>query len=78
MTRSKSKAEDDQRSKGSADRVSKEHGGEVVEAIAPEELELMNDPECKHDNLVRDETETDFNAFQCSNSKCGIVVLFDK
>lgn len=54
------------------------HGGELVEAVAPEELESVNDAECKHEKLVRDETETDFNAFVCANPNCGVVVLFDK
>lgn len=78
MTRSKSRAEDDRRAEGSKGRVESTHGGEIVEAIAPEELELINDPECKHETLVRDETETEFNAFVCANPDCGIVALYDK
>jgi len=54
------------------------HGGELVEAIAPEELQPVNDASCKHENLVPDPTETDFNAFTCANEKCGVVLLFDK
>lgn len=78
MTRSSSKEEDARRAEASKGRVDTTHGGELVEAIAPEEVELMNDPECKHEQLVRDETETDFNAFVCANPKCGIVAVFDK
>lgn len=78
MTRSKSKAEDEQRLKGAPDRVSKEHGGTLVEAVAPEELESFNDADCKHENLIRDESETQWNAFICANTKCNEVVLFDK
>lgn len=78
MTRSNSRAEDDRRAEYSDGRMKKTHGGEVVESIAPEEVELINDPECKHEQLVRDESETDFNAFVCANPKCGIVLLFDK
>jgi hypothetical protein len=59
-------------------RVDKEHGGEIVEAIAPKELELMNDPNCKHENMTRDPSETDFNAFICDNPKCGIIAILDK
>lgn len=58
--------------------MQKAHGGELVEAVAQEELTLMNDVDCKHDRLIRDETETEFNAFICANNKCNEVVLFDK
>lgn len=61
-----------------ASRVSKSHGGELVEAISMEDLELMNDPECKHENMIRDETETMGNAFVCANPKCGIVAIYNK
>lgn len=76
MTKSKSRAEDDERAKGSQSRMGETHGGEVVEAIAPEELVTVNDAECKHDNLTRDESETDFVAFTCDNPACGVVVLY--
>lgn len=76
--RSKSKAEDSRRRDEAPDRVTKEHGGELVEAISEEELSLVNDPKCKHVKLVRDPSEKDFNAFICSNADCGVVVLFDK
>lgn len=76
--RSKSKSEDERRAETSKGRIDSTHGGELVEAIAPEELEPINDPECKHERLVRDESEKDFNAFMCANSDCGIVVVFDK
>lgn len=78
MTRSNSPQEDERRAEVAKGRVEKTHGGEVVESIAPEDVELMNDPECKHEQLVRDETETDFNGFICANPDCGVVVLFDK
>lgn len=78
MTRSKSRKEDNARNEERPDKVTRSHGGEVVEAIAPEEVELMNEPDCKHKTLVRDPSETEFNAFICTNPKCGVVVLFDK
>lgn len=78
MTRSSSRKEDKARSEERPDKVTRDHGGELVEAIAPEELELMNEPDCKHELLVRDASETEFNGFICSNPKCGVVVLFDK
>lgn len=78
MTRSNSKEEDARRAEASKGRVETTHGGDVVEAIAPEDVELMNDPECQHVTLVRDPTETEFNAFICANPKCGIVAVFDK
>lgn len=78
MTRSNSRQEDDRRGESTADRVTKTHGGQIVQAIAPEELESFNDAECKHEKLVRDESETEFNAFVCANPKCGEVVLFNK
>jgi len=59
-------------------RVSQEHGGDLVEAISPEQITQVNDPNCKHERAVRDFTEKDFIAFQCANPKCGLVVLFNK
>lgn len=78
MTRSKSKAEDDRKLEGAPDRVTKTHGGRLVEAVAPEDLESFNDATCKHEKLVRDESETDFNAFLCANPQCSEVFLYDK
>lgn len=59
-------------------RLDKEHGGEMVEAISTDELESVNDAGCQHKLLVRDASETEFNAFMCSNPECGVVVLYDK
>lgn len=78
MTRSHSRAEDDHRDETTISAIKKKHGGETVESIAPEDLESFNDAECKHERLVRDETETEFIAFMCANEKCHEVVLFDK
>ena len=58
--------------------MDKTHGGELVEAVSLEELESMNDADCKHEDLIRDETETEFNAFTCTNPKCNEAVLFKK
>lgn len=76
MTKSKSKAEDERREPES--RVNKVHGGKLVEAVAPEDLESMNDADCKHEKLIRDASETDFNAFMCANPNCNEVMLYDK
>lgn len=57
---------------------SKKHGGDLVEAISVDELEPMNEPDCKHEMMQRDFTETDYLAFVCANEKCGLVKLFDK
>lgn len=78
MTKSTSRAEDERRGEERPDRVTKTHGGQVVEAISLDELESVNDAECKHEKLVRDESETDFLAFVCANPKCSEVVLFNK
>ena len=78
MTRSSNKEEDQRREETQPNRVSKTHGGELVEAIAPEELESFNDADCQHERLVRDSSETEYNAFVCANPKCNEVVLFDK
>jgi hypothetical protein len=78
MTRSKSRAEDDDKLKGAPDKVTAKHGGKVVEAISEDELISVHDSECKHKNLVRDPSETEFNAFMCANPNCAVVVLFDK
>lgn len=59
-------------------RIDKVHGGELVEAIAPQDLISFNDADCKHEKLVRDPSEKDFNAFVCANEKCGEVLLFYK
>lgn len=76
--RSSSKQEDQRREEQAPNRITKLHGGELVEAIAPEELESFNDADCKHNTLVRDASETEYNAFICANPKCNEVVLFDK
>ena len=76
--RSDSHQEDERRAKENPGRVTSTHGGELVEAIAPEELVSVHDSACKHEKLVRDETETDFNAFMCANPDCGEVMLYDK
>lgn len=78
MTRSKDKQEDERKATEAPGRVKSTHGGELVDAIAPEELISVNDADCKHEKLVRDETETDFIAFMCANPNCGEVMLYDK
>lgn len=78
MTRNKNKQEDERQSKEAPGRVTKTHGGELVEAIAPEELVSVHDSSCKHEKLVRDESETDFIAFTCANNACHEVMLYDK
>ena len=78
MTKSNSKEEDERRATAAPDRVTKTHGGELVEAISPEDLVSFNDADCKHDKLVLDPTETDFKAFMCANPLCNEVMLYDK
>lgn len=78
MTKSESRQEDDRRSEASPDRVTKVHGGQVAESISVDELESFNDADCKHEKLVRDPSETEFNAFICANPNCSEVVLFNK
>lgn len=78
MARSDSHAEDERREAATPSRMSKVHGGIPVESVAPEDLESFNDAECKHEKLIRDPTETEYNAFICANPKCNEVVLFDK
>lgn len=78
MVKSNSRQEDERRSEEAKGRVESTHGGILVEAIAPGDLESVNDDTCKHENLVRDPTETEYNAFVCANSKCAEVLLFDK
>lgn len=78
MTKSNSREEDARRAEASTGRVDGTHGGELVEAIAPEELESFNDATCKHETAIRDETETEFIAYVCANDKCGEVVLYEK
>jgi len=78
MTRSKSKQEDERREKEAPSRVTKIHGGKTVESVSPEDLESFNDANCKHKLLVRDASETEFNAFVCANPDCNEVVVYDK
>lgn len=68
------KEEDDKK----PSRVDKVHGGEIVESIGFDELESFNDATCKHPELVRDETEKDFIAYTCANSKCNEVFIYGK
>lgn len=78
MAKSTSPQEDSRRSEVTPDKVSKTHGGTLVEAVSVEDLESFNDADCKHERLLRDESETEFIAFTCANPKCNEVVLFDK
>jgi len=59
-------------------RVQKVHGGLKADAISPEELVPMNDPDCKHESMTRDPSETDFNAFICDNPNCNVVAIIEK
>ena len=74
MTKSSSKDQDQEL----LSRVDKTHGGEIVEAISPGDLESFNDSDCQHPELVLDPTETDFKAFMCANPYCNEVMLYDK
>lgn len=76
MSKSDSKQQDTQREAES--RVNKTHGGTLVESIATEDLVSFHDTDCKHDKLIRDNSETQFNAFVCANENCAEVVIFDK
>lgn len=77
MTKKSSSKQEDERRQAES-RVNRVHGGEIVEAIAPEDLESMNDADCQHKTLVPDPSETEFNAFVCGNPKCSMVFLYDK
>lgn len=59
-------------------RVDKAHGGDMVEAIATEDLESFNDSDCKHAKTVPDPSETEFKAYMCANPACNVVVLYKK
>lgn len=61
-----------------ASRVNKIHGGELVEAISTDDLVTVSDPECKHETMVLDPTETLGTAYVCANPKCGIVAIYNK
>jgi hypothetical protein len=76
--KSNSKSEDEEKAKQSKGRVDLTHGGELVEAISPDDLISVHDSSCKHKTLVRDPSETEFNAFICANPDCGEVMLYDK
>lgn len=78
MPKSKSREEDKLQDERGQSRVDKTHGGKVVESISPDKLESFNDDKCKHERLVRDASETDFNAFECANPLCNEVVLYNK
>lgn len=75
---SSSPEEDAIREERNQSRVNRAHGGNLVEAISEEELFPVNDANCEHENMTRDETETEFNAFKCDNPNCGVVVLYEK
>lgn len=76
MTRNSSKAEDERKGEEQPDRVTKEHGGQVVEAIAPEDLKSFNDADCKHERFIRDPSETEFIVFTCANPNCAEVIVY--
>lgn len=78
MAKSNSKEEDARRDEAALSRMAKTHGGKVVEAISLEDLESFNDDTCKHEKLIRDPSETEYNAFICSNDDCHEIVIFDR
>lgn len=64
--------------KPSLSRLEKEHGGELLEAVSADELVSVNNPDCKHEKLIRDESETEFTAFTCASEDCNEVFIFAK
>lgn len=78
MTKNANRAEDDKHLEAKPDRVTERHGGKVVESVSLDELVSVNDADCQHLRLVRDASETEFNAFMCANPNCAIVMLYDK
>ena len=78
MARSTTPQEDERREQAVPSRMSKAHGGQTVESVAPEDLESFNDADCPHERLIRDDTELDYIAFTCANLKCNEVVIFSK
>jgi len=78
MTKNKTRREDSESLKSQPDKVTAKHGGKVVETVSKDELISVNDSDCKHKNLVRDPSETEWNAFMCDNPNCAIIVIFDR
>lgn len=78
MTEKRNQSREDDKRQEPMSRVNKTHGGVLVESIATEDLESVNDANCKHEKLVRDTSETQFIGFVCSNPDCSEVVLFNK
>ena len=69
-----------ERAKKDTDKFYVDHG-QLVERISRDELELVNDPKCKHSHLVLDDTDEDsddFQVFKCQNKKCGILIVVEK
>lgn len=71
-----------EKDEGKKSRLDKVHGGEVVESIAPEDLVSFNDADCKHKNLIREDSDGGFdesmNTFICSNPNCNEVFVLPK
>lgn len=78
MSKNKTRADDDKALEAAPDKVTAKHGGKVVETVSKDELVSFNDSECKHVTLIRDPSETEFNAFMCSNPNCAVVVIYEK
>ncbi len=67
---------------GKKSRVDAVHGGEVVESISQDDLTSFNDANCKHEQLIREDSDGGFdaamNTFICANPKCNEVFIVPK
>lgn len=78
MNNSKDSNRSPERDKTLTSRISKTHGGDFVDAIAPEEMVSFNDAECKHETLIRVEDDLNSNTFACANPNCNEIFIYDK
>lgn len=78
MTNSDNSNRSPERDKTLSSRITKMHGGDFVDGIAPEELVSFNDSECEHKTLVRIEDDLNSNTFACANPNCNEIFIYDK
>ena len=56
--------------------VDLKHGGEVVLQVMPEDIQVVSNPDCKHERCFYDETDIEYDTFRCRN--CPMVWVYPK
>lgn len=56
--------------------IDRKNGGDVVLQIMPEDMPIVSNPECKHEKLMYDTSESEYDTFRCKT--CPMVWVYPK